>query len=202
MKLSRKAYDNSYLAGHLVGKGITLDLIERCLAEGQEVTKDISWAKAGSRYFRLDMAEGSGMPGRFVLPELDGPLGGKVANWNATCTFKFRHGKLAPVIQKADLPDWLVGYASALFVIIECNQLPDGRLQIPDGPNEEEPEGSWTVSTAHFGPPSRQKPRVPKDCADPKKVRQYLEDLDTFNREQDRVVFVDLEVDGQVGLAQ
>lgn len=201
MRINRKGLENSYLSKHLLGKGISLDMISRCLAEGQEVTDELGHTKPGSRYFRLDLPSGAGLPGRFVLPDLDGPLGGLVANWNAPCVFKFRHGKLAPIIRRGQLPEWLVDYASALYVIIERNQLPDGRLQLADGPSEEDPEGSWIVATVHFGPPSRQKPRVPRDCSDPKAVKQYLEDLDSFDREQSRVVFVDLEADGQVGPA-
>lgn len=201
MDLHPAAFENSYLTRHLMGKNISLDLIKQCLAHGEEVTSELSSVKEGSRYFRLSLENGAGLPGRFVLPELDGPLGGLVANWNAPCVFKFRHGKLAPVINRSQLPAWLITYASVLYVIIEKNQLPDGRLQVADGPTEDCPEGSWMISTAHFGPPSRQKPRVPKDCGDATAVKRYLEALDGFDREQSRVIFVDLEADGHIGPA-
>ncbi len=202
MRVNEKALHNSYIDKHLMGKGISAEDILNCLNDGTEVTAEIKNPRMGSRYFKLDVPNGAGMPGRFVLPDLDGPLGGEIANWNHACEFKFRHGKLAPVIRKDELPEWLINFESVLYVIIEENQLPDGKLQVMDGPTNKDPEGSWMVSTAHFGQPSRLKPRTPKDCSDAKKLKQYLEDLDGWAREQDRIVFTDLEVDGQVGLAQ
>ena len=202
MKISRKGLENSYLTKHLMGKGISLDLIQRCLEEGVEVTSDqteVPHPKEGSRYFKMEIPEGAGLPGMFTLPDLNGPIGGEVANLNLDCKYKFRHGKLAPVVRRDQLPVWLVNYASVIFVIIEKNQLPDGRLETPDGPSEEDPEGSWLVVTAHYGPPSRQRPRVPKDCSDGNAVKRYLEQMDTYDREKSRIIFVDLEADGQVG---
>jgi hypothetical protein len=136
-----------------------------------------------------------------------------VANWNLACEFKFRHGNLAPIIRKKDLPQWLVDYESALYVIVEKNQMPNGKLQVADGPTENDPQESWLVSTVHYGQPARIKPRPPREPkwdaikADPaalmdavvqyeKGQRKYLTDLDAWSDEQKRVVFVDLEEQG------
>ena len=202
MVVNEKALRNSYINAHLMGKDISVKLIQRCLKEGVEVTNDLDHTKEGSRYFCLEMPNGAGLPGRFVLPDIDGPLGGKVANWNSPCVYKFRHGKLAPVINRGQIPEWLITYASVVYVIIEKNELPDGSLQVEDGPMESDPEGSWLVATAHFGPPSRMKPRIPRDCLDPKALKSYLQDLDSWSREQRSVVFIDLEADGHIGPAE
>ncbi len=202
LRINEKAYHNSYIDKHLMGKGISAEDISECLTNGVEVTNEIKNAKSGSRYFKLEIPGGAGMPGRFVLPELDGPLGGEVANWNCTCEYKFRHGKLAPVIKRDQIPEWLVNFASVLYVIVEKNELPDGKLQVSDGPTKDDPEDSWMLATAHFGPPSRLKPRIPKDCSDPIKLKQYLEETDNWDREQSRVIFVDLETEGQAGLSK
>jgi len=199
-KINEKGLSNSYLEGHLMGKGISKDLILECFNDGIEVTEELKNTKEGSKYFKLDIPEGAGLPGRFVLPSLDGPLGSKIANWNCSCEYKFRHGVLSPVIPRNQIPAWLVDYASTLYVIVEKNELSNGKLQIPDGPTNQDKEGSWVVSTAHYGPPSRQKPRVPKDCSDGKNLKKYLESLDQFTREQSKIIYVDLEVDGNVGL--
>jgi len=199
LAINPKGIHNSYLRKHLLGKRISYELIEECLSDGEDVTDEMKHTKEGSRYLRIDVPDGAGMPGRFVLPNINGPLGEKVANWNCPCEFKFRHGRLSPVLKRDQLPEWLVNYASALYVIVERNELPNGRLQIKDGPTEDDPEGSWVVSTAHFGPPSRQKPRIPKDCSDGKSVKRYLEELDTYDREQSSIIFVDLEEEGTVG---
>lgn len=50
-----KAIRNSYLEKHLIGKGITEELILDTLRNGQDVTPNIKHRKEGSRYFRLEM---------------------------------------------------------------------------------------------------------------------------------------------------
>ena len=192
-QINEKGLNNSYLEEHVFPKGIGADLMRQCLEKGVEITDEIKHPREGSRYFKL--VDSRGLPGRIILPDLNGPLGGRMANWNQSCVYKFRHGKLAPIIKRENLPDWIKQHNSTLYVIIEKNRGSNGRLQIPDGPTEEDEGGDWIVSTAHFGEPSRQKPRIPKDCSNGKAVKKYLESLDTFNREQSRIVFVDLEAE-------
>jgi len=214
MRLNEKGIANMYMANHLFGKEFTMEHIAQCLVTGEEVTDKIPHPAEGSRYFKLDIPNGAGMPGRFVLPQESGtPLAEHVANWNQACEFKFRHGNLSPVIQKKDLPQWLIDYESALYVIIEKNQMANGQLQVADGPSEKDPEGSWLISTVHYGQPARVKPRPPREPkwdalkADPaglmdavvqyeKAQRKYLADSDAWSDEQRRVVFVDLEEAG------
>jgi hypothetical protein len=162
MVINEKGLNNKYLREHLFGKGISPELIKKCLAEGTEMTHTLRQRKKGSRYFMMEVPEGAGMPGRFVLPDINGPLSTEVANWNAKCEYKFRHGRLVPVISRRNIPEWLLEYASTFWVILERNELPDGRLQDLDGPTKDDPEGNWLVATAHFGPPSVPKPQVPK----------------------------------------
>jgi len=199
MKINEKGVKNSYLSAHLFGKGISVELILHALDKGTEEDMG-NYGKPGSRYFKLELPDGAGLPGRFVLPEEDGVYGGKIANWNASCQLKFRHGKLSPILKKAELPAWMIQYASCVWVIVEKNQLEDGKLQLEDGPTEADPEESWIVCTAHFGPPSRLKPRLPKKGASADDLLRYLDQLDSWTREQERVVFVDLEADGVEGL--
>lgn len=196
MRINEKGINNAYLREHLFGKGISPELIKKCLSSGEEMTHSLRQTKKGSRYFKMEIPDGTGMPGRFVLPDLNGPLGGKVANWNAKCEYKFRHGRLVPIIAKKDIPDWLLNYASTFWVIVEKNELPNGKLQDADGPTKDDPEGSWLVATAHFGPPSVPKPRVPKDCSNEKELRYYLQYLDNWTREQYNTIYVDLDADG------
>lgn len=213
-RLNEKGIVNMYMVNHLFGKDFTMEHIVQCLVRGKEVTDQMKHKAEGSRYFKLDIPHGAGMPGRFVLPQEGGTsLAEHVANWNQSCEFKFRHGVLAPVIKKKDLPQWLVDFESTFYVIAEKNQIPDGALQVADGPTENDHEGSWLIATAHYGNPSRIKPRPPKEPKwdalknDPavmveafvkyQKVQsRYLSDLDNWNEEQRRVIFVDLEQEG------
>jgi len=220
--LNEKAIANMYMAGHLFGKDFTMEHIAQCLAYGEEMTDQIDHPKEGSRYFKLDIPDGAGMPGRFVVPSEENTATAEhVANWNQNCEFKFRHGFLSPVIKKKDLPRWLVDLESVFYVIVERNEILDeknGRfsppkLQVADGPTESDPEGSWLISTVHYGQPSRRKPRPPrepkwdkisKDQATfmgemikyQKYQSQYQKDYDSWSDEQRRVVFVDLEENG------
>ncbi len=214
MALNEKGIANMYMAGHLFGKDFTMENIAKCLVEGEEVTDKMKHGAEGSRYFKIDIPHGAGLPGRFVVPQESGtPLAEHVANWNQNCEYKFRHGNLAPVIKKKDIPDWLIDYESTFYVIVEKNQLPDGKLQVADGPTENDPEGSWLISTVHYGQPSRIKPRPPREPKwdelkkDPaasmdavvaylKQQSKYQRDYDNWNDEQKRVVFVDLEAEG------
>ena len=214
MLLNEKGIANMYMANHLFGKDFTMQHVAQCLVRGEEVTSQLKHAAEGSRYFKLDIPEGAGMPGRFVLPQESGTeLGEHVANWNQSCEFKFRHGNLSPVVKKKDLPQWLIDYESALYVIVEKNQMPDGKLQVADGPTENDPEESWLISTVHYGQPSRVKPRPPREPkwdsikSNPtalteamvqyqKAQSKYLTDYDAWSDEQRRAVFVDLEEEG------
>ena len=195
LTMNEKGLANMYLAGHLIGKDVTVRHIAECLAKGEDVTEKTKYAESGSRYFKLDIPEGGGMPGRFVLPSEGGPLGELVANWNQQCEFKIRHGNVVPTIKKSEIPSWLVELESTIYVIVEKNTRQDGSLQIADGPTENDPEGDWIISTAHYGLPSRRKPRLPKERTD-ENMYTYLEQLDSWSDEQRRVVFVDLEEEG------
>lgn len=222
--LSEKAIANMYMAGHVFGKDFTMKHIAQCLTRGKEVTEEIKFPQKGSRYFRLDIPDGTGLPGRFVIPSESGTaLAEHVANWNQECTYKFRHGELSPVIKKSDLPQWLVDLESAFYVIVEKNEIKnhDGerfsppKLQVADGPTEDDPEESWLISTVHYGQPSRRKPRPPREPKwaqikkDPelfmdemikyqRAIAEYQKTHDSWSDEQKRVVFVDLE-EGGVG---
>ncbi len=214
MQINEKAISNLYMAGHLFGKDFTMEHIANCLAKGEEVTEQMKHPAEGSRYFKLDIPDGAGLPGRFVVPQENGTtLAEHIANWNQECEFKFRHGQLSPIIKKKELPQWLVDLESVFYVIMEKNQMPDGKLQIADGPTDNDPEESWVVSTVHYGQPSRVKPRPPrkpdwkKAKKDPDKLSEtminhmtaidnYQKDYDSWSDEQKRVVFVDLEEDG------
>lgn len=224
MVLNEKGVDNPWIRKHVFKKGITKEDIVACLRDGTEVTVD--HPKEGSRYFKIETSAAN-LPGRFVIPDPeDKKLGPLVTNWNCPAEVKIRHGKLCSVIKRADIPTWLVDYTTVFYVIIEKNERPDKSLQIPDGPTEKDPEGSWIVSTAHYGEPSRRKPRIPKDPIDtielkkyienPKiytpeqlraifiKVKEYLEDMEAYTAEQSRVIFVDFEPDvlHQAGLSE
>ncbi len=214
LALNEKGIANMYMANHLFGKDFTMRHIAECLAKGEEVTDKMKHGAEGSRYFRLNIPEGAGMPGRFVLPHESGTqLAEHVANWNQSCEFKFRHGNLSPIVKKRDLPQWLIDYESSFYVIVEKNQLPDGKLQVADGPTDNDPEESWLISTVHYGQPSRIKPRPPREPkwdklkGDPQAMMEalaqyqkaqskYLADHDAWSDEQRRVVFVDLEEEG------
>ena len=199
LRMNDKGIYNSYLRQHLFGKGISYELIKKCLTEGKEVTASLRRRKEGTRYFVLPVEREADLPGMFVLPSSGGYYGNKVSNWNAKCEYKFRHGRLVPVIARKNIPEWLIQYATTFWVIVEKNELPDGTLMNHDGPTEEDPEGSWMVITAHFGPPSFPKPKVPKDCSDKEKLREYLMSLDNWTRQQWATVYIDLEADGQTG---
>ncbi len=199
LRINEKGIYNSYLRGHLLGKGISYELIKKCLSEGKEVTGSLKYKKEGTRYFVLSVEKEADLPGAFILPSTHGPLGNKVSNWNSSCTFKFRHGRLVPVIKRKDIPDWLIKYATTFWVIVEKNELQDETLLNRDGPTEKDIEGSWFVVTAHFGPPNIPKPRVPKDCGNKTDLKNYLNDLDNWNRQQFSTVYIDLETDGQTG---
>ncbi len=214
LSLNEKGIANMYMANHLFGKDFTMEHIAECLVRGEEVTDQMKHSADGSRYFKLDIPHGAGMPGRFVLPQESGTtLGEHVANWNQSCEFKFRHGRLAPVIKKKDLPQWLINHESVFYVIVEKNEMPDGKLQVADGPSEDDPEGSWLVSTVHYGQPSRIKPRPPKEpkweslkkdsnalmdsmVQFQKTQSKYLKEYAEWSDEQTRVVFVDLDEEG------
>jgi len=214
MLLNEKGVANMYLSSHLLGKDFTMEHIVQCLVRGEEVTEQLKHTATGSRYFKLDIPNGAGMPGRFVLPQESGTiLAEHVANWNQACEFKFRHGKLSPVIRKEDMPQWLVDYESVFYVIVEKNQMPNGKLQVADGPTEDDPEESWLISTVHYGQPSRIKPRPPKEpkwdsvknnpnvftemmIQFQKAQSKYLSDYDSWSDEQSKIVFVDLEEKG------
>jgi hypothetical protein len=222
MPLNEKAVANMYMAGHLFGKDFTMEHIAQCLTCGEEMTDQIDHPKEGSRYFKLDIPDGVGMPGRFVVPSEENTATAEhVANWNQNCEFKFRHGFLSPVIKKKDLPQWLVDLESVFYVIVERNEILDKeakrfnppKLQVADGSTESDPEGSWLISTVHYGQPSRRKPRPPREpkwdkiAKDPatfmaemiklqKAQSQYQKDYDSWSDEQRRVVFVDLEEEG------
>ncbi|MDD4332496.1 MAG: hypothetical protein PHT51_00055 [Patescibacteria group bacterium] len=222
MPLNEKAIANMYMAGHMFGKDFTMEHIAQCLVRGKDVTDKIKFPQKGSRYFQLNIPEGAGMPGRFVVPNESGTaLAEHVANWNQECEFKFRHGELSPIIKKKDLPQWLIDLESVFYVIIEKNEILDQdgerfktpKLQVADGPTEDDPEGSWLISTVHYGQPSRRKPRPPKMPNwkelknDPillmeaminfqKDNSEYLKACDSYGDEQKRVVFVDLEEEG------
>jgi hypothetical protein len=222
MPIDEKAIANMYMAGHLFGKDFTMEHIAQCLVNGEEVTDKIDHPQEGSRYFKIDIPNGVGLPGRFVVPsETNTATAEHVANWNQECEFKFRHGLLSPIIKKKNLPQWLVDLESVFYVIVEKNEKLDKesrrynppRLQVADGPTEDDPEGSWLISTVHYGQPSKRKPRPPKEPAwdkikkDPadlmeemiryqKASGQYQKDYDSWSDEQKRVVFVDLEEEG------
>lgn len=222
MPINEKAIANMYMAGHLFGKDFTMEHIAQCLVNGEDVTDKIDHPKEGSRYFKLNIPDGAGLPGRFVVPsETESATAEHVANWNQSCEFKFRHGFLSPIIKKKELPQWLVDLESVFYVIMEKNEILDKdskrmnppRLQVADGPTEDDPESSWLVATVHYGQPSRRKPRPPKEPSwdkikkDPATLMdemiryqrcsaQYQKDYDTWSDEQRRVVFVDLEEAG------
>jgi len=230
MPLNEKAIANMYMAGHLFGKDFTMEHIAQCLVHGKDVTDQIKFPQKGSRYFELQIPEGAGMPGRFVVPNENGTvLAEHVANWNQECDFKFRHGELSPIIKKRDLPQWLIDLESVFYVIVEKNEILDHeqkrfetpKLQVADGPTEDNPEGSWLISTVHYGQPSRRKPRPPREPGwgkvkkDPilfmdemikfqKSISEYQKAYDSWSDEQKRVVFVDLEEKGvgQKGVKQ
>lgn len=163
MRINEKGIKNSYIEAHLFNKGIKRELIEKCLKDGREVTAELKSPKKGSRYFRLEVPDGANVPGRFVLPDFDGVHGGNVASWNELDVKPtFRHGRMVPTIPFSKIPGWLMKYTGSFYVILEKNQLSNGLLQIQDGPTENDPEKSWFVATAHFGPPSEPKPRVPR----------------------------------------
>ena len=213
MALNEKAIANMYMANHLFGKDFTMQHIAQCLVRGEDVTEQLPHTAEGSRYFKLEIPEGAGMPGRFVLPQESGtPLAEHVANWNQSCEFKFRHGNLSPVVKKKDLPQWLIDYESTFYVIVEKNQMPNGKLQVADGPSENDPESSWLISTVHYGQPARVKPRPPREpkwdtlkdhtalteavVQFQKGQAKYLSDYDSWSDEQKRAVYVDLEEEG------
>lgn len=135
-----------------------------------------------------------------------------MANWNAPLEYKIRHGQPVRIIKRENLPEWLIKYNKVLFVIIEHNQLPNGQMQIKDGPTKDDIGEDWIIATAHFGPPSNKYPRIPKKPKDIskqedlekyiKETEEYNKELKTYYTEKDHVVFVDLEKDGQVGLAK
>ncbi len=228
--LNQKGIANMYMADHIFGKDFSMNHIVQCLIYGEEVTDKIKYAQKGSRYFRLEIPDGSGLPGRFVIPSESGTaLAEHVANWNQECDYKFRHGELSPVIRKSDLPHWLVDLESVFYVILEKNEIINQngerfdppKLQVADGPTESDPEGSWLISTMHYGQPSRRKPRPPREPKWDKlktdqdlfmdkmidyqrAVSQYQKSYDSWSDEQKRVVFVDLEEDGvgQKGIKQ
>lgn len=228
--LNEKAIANMYMADHIFGKDFSMKHIAQCLAFGEEVTDKIKHPQSGSRYFKLEIPDGAGLPGRFVIPNESGTtLAEHVANWNQECEYKFRHGELSSVIKKGKLPHWLVDLESVFYVIIEKNEILNSneerfnppRLQVADGPTESDSEGSWLVSTVHYGQPSRRKPRPPKEPKwnkikkDPnlfmdkmieyqRSVAKYQKAYDSWSDEQKRVVFVDLEEEGvgQKGIKQ
>jgi hypothetical protein len=230
MTVNKKAIVNMYMAGHVFGKDFTMKNIVQCLIRGKDVTDQIKSPQKGSRYLELRNPEDVGFPGRFVVPNESGTaLAEHVANWNQECEYKFRHGELSPIIKKKDLPQWLVDLESAFYVIVEKNEILDHeqqrfktpKLQVADGPTEDDAEGSWLVSTVHFGQPSRRKPRPPrmpnwnKLKNDPtllmeemikfqEATSEYQKAYDSYSDEQKRVVFVDLEENGtgQKGIKQ
>lgn len=230
MTLNEKAIANMYIADHIFGKDFSMEHIVQCLAFGEEVTDKIKYPQKGSRYFKLEIPDGAGLPGRFVIPNESGTaLAEHVANWNQECDYKFRHGELSPVIKKSALPHWLVDLESVFYVIVEKNEILNHegerfdppKLQVFDGPTESDIEGSWLISTVHYGQPSRRKPRPPREPKWNKlkkdqnlfvqeiikyqqAVAKYQKNYDSWSDEQKRVVFVDLEEKGvgQKGVKQ
>jgi len=222
MPLNEKAIANLYMAGHVFGKDFTMEHVVQCLVGGKDVTDDIKFPQKGSRYFKLEIPDGAGLPGRFIVPRESGTsLAEHVANWNQECEYEFRHGELSPLKKKSDLPQWLIDLESAFYVIVEKNEILTNeqerfsppKLQVADGPTEDDPEGSWLVSTVHYGSPSRRKPRPPREPKwnkvkkDPnvfmeemikyqKTLARYQKEQDSWGDEQKRLVFVDLEEDG------
>ena len=41
--------------------------IAQCFTRGKKVTDEIKFPQKDSRYFRLDISNGAGLPGRFVI---------------------------------------------------------------------------------------------------------------------------------------
>lgn len=202
LPINEKGLTNRYTKEHLKNKNIPSELVKQCLMKGEEVTDTLKaerrYTLKGHRYFKLELPDldKKYIPGKITLPDPRGELAGEVVNWNFTPIYTIRSGRVVPAILESDLPDWLKKETYALYVIVAKNQRDDGVLLEKDGPAESDPGGSWFVVTAHFGPPSWPKPKVPDfaDCANEKeraeKLKNYLEKKDAWQKENERTYYV------------